>query len=115
MHYDYTKRGYLLPNGCKDLIDVLKLHAQRKAREEPVRARPPFTPPAVALPPVIGELVIREHTTVLQLASSLNVKPVRIIAALMDLGIFTNLFTELDFETIATITRRYGYIAKKAI
>jgi HSP20 family molecular chaperone IbpA len=22
MDYDYTKRGYLLPEGCKDLIDV---------------------------------------------------------------------------------------------
>ena len=25
MDYDYTKRSYLLPEGCKDLIDVLKL------------------------------------------------------------------------------------------
>ncbi len=24
MDYDYSKRGYLLPQGCKDLIDVIK-------------------------------------------------------------------------------------------
>ena len=24
MNYDYGKRGYLLPKGCKDLIDVSK-------------------------------------------------------------------------------------------
>ncbi len=23
MNYDYSKRGYLLPHGCKDLIDTL--------------------------------------------------------------------------------------------
>jgi len=23
MDYDYSRRGYLLPNGCKDLIDVI--------------------------------------------------------------------------------------------
>ena len=27
MNYDYSKRGYLLPKGCKDLIDVLKQEA----------------------------------------------------------------------------------------
>jgi len=31
--YDYTKRGYLLPAGCKDLIDVLNL--QQKASHTP--------------------------------------------------------------------------------
>ena len=24
MDYDYSKRGYLLPEGCKDLIDVIQ-------------------------------------------------------------------------------------------
>lgn len=24
MDYDYSKRGYLLPDGCKDLIDVIQ-------------------------------------------------------------------------------------------
>jgi len=27
MNFDYSKRGYLLPKGCKDLIDVLNQQA----------------------------------------------------------------------------------------
>src|SRR5258707_1071346 len=41
MNYDYCKRGYLLPEGCKDLIDVLNLTDKgfsRKA-EQPVLRR----------------------------------------------------------------------------
>ena len=30
MDCDYTKRSYLLPEGCKDLIDVLKLKQKQK-------------------------------------------------------------------------------------
>ena len=30
MNYDYSKRDYLLPKGCKDLGDVLKLEAQKR-------------------------------------------------------------------------------------
>ena len=30
MDCDYTKRSYLLPEGCKDLIDVLKLKHKQK-------------------------------------------------------------------------------------
>jgi HSP20 family molecular chaperone IbpA len=28
MNFDYSKRGYLLPEGCKDLIDVIKHEAE---------------------------------------------------------------------------------------
>jgi len=34
MNYDYSKRDYLLPDGCKDLSDVWKLEGQKKAREQ---------------------------------------------------------------------------------
>lgn len=27
---DYSKRSYLLPNGCKDLIEVIELHVGEK-------------------------------------------------------------------------------------
>jgi HSP20 family molecular chaperone IbpA len=33
MDYDYSKRGYLLPKGCKDLIDVSKLEDKVIATE----------------------------------------------------------------------------------
>src|SRR2546430_17713878 len=30
MYYDYNKRSYLLPAGCKDLIDLLRLYEDKK-------------------------------------------------------------------------------------
>jgi hypothetical protein len=39
-------------------------------------------------------------------------KPFQIVADLMMLGFFLN--EELNFETISTIARKYGYLAKRA-
>lgn len=110
MNYDYSKRDYLLPEGCKDLIDVQKLEAKKKAMEQPM-PKPPVPRP---LPPVVGEVIIPPHTTVLKLASILSQKPFQIIADLMEIGVFPNVNHELDFDTIAKVTRRHGYTAKKA-
>ena len=113
MNYDYSKRDYLLPEGCKDLIDVQKIKLEKALQEWRKRQqlrRPSPTP----LPPLIGEVLIPEHTTVLQLASILNQKPFQIIVDLMEVGFFANVNQELDFDTIAKVTRRYGYTAKNA-
>ena len=106
MNYDYNKRDYLLPEGCKDLIDVLKLDAQRKALEQQ-------TPKPPAPPQIVGEVLIPAHTTVLQLASILNQKPFRIIADLMEISVFANVNDELDFKTIVKVARQHGYAVKK--
>lgn len=108
MNYDYSKRGYLLPKGCKDLIDVWKIEAQKKALDHQALISAPA-------PPIIGELSIPEHTTVLRLASLLSQKPFRIVAELIAVGVAAyNINHELDFDTIAKVTRRHGYTAKKA-
>jgi translation initiation factor IF-2 len=111
MNYDYSKRDYLLPEGCKDLIDVQKLEAQKKALEQERTPKPPVPRP---LPPIVGEVVIPAQTTVLQLASILTQKPFQIIADLMEIGVFATVNQELDFDTIAKVTRRHGYTAKNA-
>lgn len=33
MNHDYSKRDYLLPEGCKDLVDVLRLEARNRSKE----------------------------------------------------------------------------------
>jgi len=38
MDCDYTKRSYLLPEGCKDLIDVLKLKHKLTERNDLLEA-----------------------------------------------------------------------------
>jgi hypothetical protein len=61
MEHDFMKRGYLLPEGCKDLIDTLKLKQTPRAKHESPQHPAP-------LPPIIGGLVIPEQASVLYLA-----------------------------------------------
>ena len=61
------RRDYLLPKGCKDLIDVL-----RKKQESGVRT--------IMLPPVISELTVPDMMIVGELADALKQKPSKIIA-----------------------------------
>ena len=63
MNYNYQRRGCLLPYGCKDLIDVLKLKAWHGfVLLEPVQ--PELSP--------IGELLVPERLTVRDPAALLN-------------------------------------------
>jgi translation initiation factor IF-2 len=93
------------------LIDVSKLEAEKKAFEELRTRKPPAPRP---LPPIVGEVIIPAHTTVLQLASILNQKPFQIIADLIEIGVLASVNQELDFDAVAKITRRHGYTAKNA-
>jgi hypothetical protein len=84
MEYDYKKRGYLLPEGCKDLIDVMQPPGQ--PMQNP---KAPASP--APLPPIVGELMVPEQMTVAELAAVLKQKPLKIIADLMGMGVFANL------------------------
>ena len=126
MEHDYMKRGYLLPEGCKDLIDVLKRKQKRVHYLFPKLPKQFAQLPKgygtmikslkqpAPLPPVKGEITIPAQTTVAQLAALLSQKPFRIVADLMQLGVFASVKQLLGFETISRIARKYGFIAKKA-
>src|SRR5436190_23460969 len=95
MENEYMKRGYLLPPGCKDLIDVLKL--KEKKQQALLTALPqlpplpkifgttlkPWMPISVgkpaSLPPVKGEITVPAETTVEELAALLGQKPFQIV------------------------------------
>lgn len=107
MDYDYSKRSYLLPEGCKDLIDALTLKSQQKPKTQlPLQS--------VLLPPIIGELIVQEPTTVGQLAALLKAKPFQIIADLMQWGVFATIKQEIEFAIVLRVARKYGFIAKRA-
>jgi Translation initiation factor IF-2, N-terminal region len=103
MENEYMKRGYLLPEGCKDLTDVPKY-----------KARPSLTTRA-PLPPITGEMIIPAQMTVSELAAALSQKPFRIIADLIELGIFVTIKHQLDFDLISRVVRKYGFAAKQAV
>jgi len=104
------KRGYLLPDGCKDLIDVLKL----KQHQEPKHPSPQPLASPIPLPPIVGEILVPEQASVAQLATLLRQKPFQIVADLMHFGVFATVKQTLNFEIISRVARKYGYIAKQA-
>jgi len=107
---DFTKRDYLLPAGCKDLIDVLNLNRQRKAGDGPVAAIVPL--PTNATEGFTFE--VNPTTTVKDLAEFLQVEPLGIIAILMEFGVFANINQVVDFDSAAKLLAKYGYFATKA-
>ena len=104
---DFRKEGYLLPEGCKDLIDVLKLKPEQKPKAQ-------WRKFISQLPPICGEVVIPVQTTASQLAALLDQKPSRIIADALQLGVSVTLEQQLDFWIIIIVARRYGFIAERA-
>ncbi len=110
---DYSKRHYLLPKGCKDLIDVIRLEEAQKAY---LPLRLPTLPSlhgATEPAPVKGIIFVSNATTVRQLAALLGQKPFKIIADAMQLGVFANVDQVLAFDSIVRIARAYGFEARK--
>jgi Translation initiation factor IF-2, N-terminal region. len=142
MYYDYNKRSYLLPPGCKDLIDLLRLEEHKKQLSTQL-------PPLPGLPgllkgetfvagtqellgpwklkkkkskesheslsiPSIREVVIPDEILVKELAKIAGQKPFKIIADLMEIGIFANLMQKVGFEAASRVLKKYGVLAKKA-
>ena len=108
------KRGYLLPEGCKDLTEVLN----SKRSSNPIASKParPKTsiPPTAPLPPIIGSITVPDQMTVAELATALAQKPFRIVADLIDMGVFAGNNQQVDFNTISRVVRKYGLVAKVA-
>ena len=110
MEFENFERGYLLPKGCKDLIDVINLQATPPAKIFLKQGSAlPNQPPAMK-----GELLVSEHTTVKELAALLGQKPFTIIADAMQFGIFVTVGQPLGFKAIFQIAAKYGYTAKRA-
>ena len=98
---EFMRRGYLLPQGCKDLIDVLKPGL-------------PLAPMQPSLPPIIGELFIPGKISARELATLLGQRPFHIMTDLMQLGIFHFVEDLLDFDIVSKVARKYGLIARLA-
>ncbi len=109
MSFEHFERGYLLPRGCKDLIDAIKL--QPKPPGKIFFGSTSATPNE--LPAIKGELSVSERTTVKQLAALLGEKPFKIIADAMELGTFATVDQPLGFEVVTRIARKHGYTAKR--
>src|SRR6185436_10296456 len=117
MENEFMKRGYLLPDGCKDLIDVLGLKTPHESL--PGFSALPLLPSVLGKTHVpvkfLGEIVVPERMTVRELAAVLKQKPFMIIADLMKLGTFATVDQLVPFTLVVQIAQTYGYVARKAI
>jgi hypothetical protein len=140
MYYDYNKRSYLLPPGCKDLIDLLRLEEQKKrsAIQLPtlegllggetfiastqeilgpwkLKKKKSKEPQPDSLKfPSIHEIAIPDEIPVMELAKIAGQKPFKIVADLMEIGIFANVYQKIGFDAASRVLKKYGILAKKA-
>jgi hypothetical protein len=112
MENEFMKRGYLLPDGCKDLGDVVKLKQRRVSDPTELALLAPKNSPP--LPPINKQVIVPPQTTVKQLAGLLKLQPIEIIGDLMKLGTFAMMDFRLDFKTISDVARMHGFFAIKA-
>ena len=120
-------RGYLLPEGCKDLIDTW---APKGASSFCAMMPLPiiFTPEQWKTMSIEqffksfnsinskfkGILTVPAQISVLELASMLNQNMSQIFADLMKIGGLAAIKEQLDFVTVSKIAWKYGFIAKRA-
>jgi hypothetical protein len=107
---NYRKRDYLLPAGCRDLIDVLNL-----GKISPLLVRK-YSGPPLPRPksPKAGTSVeLAAETGVKELAGSLGIQPFWIIADLLGMGLFASLRDKVKFEIALKLLSLYGVFAKK--
>jgi len=98
---DYSKRDYLLPDGCKDLADLIRREA---AAVSPPRPDPPITR-RVTLPGVVSVKFIAEAT-----GQSLH----KIANRMNELRIIVSVNRSIEFDDAVRILRRYGIGADRA-
>ncbi len=112
------KPRYLLPDGCKDLIDLLRLQ-QRQATDAGI-TKIPF-PDFFGLATPIPKVPLGSHASVAipdpialhDLAEALHLKPFQLIGALMEFNMFATINTELDFATASALCSHFGVTAIK--
>ena len=119
---EFMKRGYLLPDGCKDLGDILKVKVQKDSLSPFLHPSPEMLKKWSALKafkavatqiPIQGVLMISRRISIFQLATVLCQKPFQIIDELAKLGFSLSPNDELSFETAALIARKHGFLAKR--
>jgi hypothetical protein len=97
----FNRCEYLLPPGCKDLVDKIHLAQMRSRRKSRPRQR---EKPTVYLP---------LRMTVRDLAIALDKKLPVVIKLLKGMKVFTSVDQKITFYTAAKVAVMYGYQAKK--
>jgi hypothetical protein len=128
---DCEKPRYLLPEGCKDLNDVIRLQerAAAAAKAPDKHVSMPMEYVISTLAELSGALekhasapsnelplcvTIPDPVTVGDLAGLLHLKPYKLISALIEFNVFASLKSEVTFETASMVCAHLGVAVKKA-
>jgi hypothetical protein len=108
---DYCKRDYLLPPGCNELIDLLVCRRQSGS----LQCRPLESASTIHNYSGQGFTVeLKPLTTVNALAEVLLVKPIKVVAGLLELGTFASLHQLISFDSASKLLAKSGLSARKA-
>lgn len=107
------KPRFLLPDGCKDLIDVLRLQLKRQVGAWPSQPAAVSSPGSSAKvrPPMV---ILPDPVTVRDLATALHLKPFQVIGFLLDFNIFSTINGSIKFSIARIVCARYGVLAKRS-
>ncbi len=102
---------YLLPAGCKDLIDVLRLEKVKgNVGKDQKRHQLLFKKPR---PKKIAVVHLPSQVAVKDLAGALGAELYKVIGLLKQMNVYTGINQKVPFYTAARIAKQYGYAAKK--
>ena len=102
---------YLLPEGCKDLNDVILLQEQDATSISALKKNVDV-PAAESTPPVC--ITLSGLVTVGALAHLLQVKPYRLISTLIQFKTFACATSVISFATASKVCAHYGVAVHKA-
>ncbi len=109
------RREYLLPPGCKDLIEVLKLNAKKtgtiKSGPSPSKSALSIKSKRAVKPP--RTVLLPNPVVVKDLAPALGIKLYKLIALLKEMNSFTSVNQKIPFYLAGRVARRFGFIVKK--
>jgi translation initiation factor IF-2 len=83
--------------------------------------QPPPKPPKLTATDLLqpGEpgkrVFVPDYIEVKELAELLGLRPFRVVADLLELGIFKHADELIDFSTAATIAKKHGYVAERIL
>ncbi len=100
-------RGVTAPAG--PAVAGAKLHGPAKAAVAAKAAEPAPAPPKIVLPADAQVISIKPPIVVRELAEALKQKPFKIIADLMESGVFANVNQSIEEPVAQKICAKYGY------
>ncbi len=115
----------------KAALDLLQPQRKPKKQQEPVPAPQPVTKPAEQPKPVAkpapapkakeapapaaagSTINVKAPVSVADLATTMGIKPFKLIAELLPMGVFANPSTTLDSDQVAALCEKHGFVYER--